>query len=51
MNSYVIDEQHGLCVAVVPSVSPWAFWLCEKPSEVPRMLKMGQKEGRVSDMA
>lgn len=39
-----------LCVDAVLSVSLLAFWLYEESSEVQRMLKMGQKEERVSEL-
>lgn len=40
-----------LYVVVVLLVSPLAFRFSEEPSKVQRMLKMGQREGRVSETA
>lgn len=39
-----------LYVNAVFLVSPLALWCSEEPSQVPRMLEMGQKEGRVSEI-
>lgn len=46
----LLTNNSCLYVNAVLLVSLLAFWCSDEPSKVPRMLEMGQKEGRVSEI-